>query len=83
MKRVSMLQGLAIASCLVGGPASAAAPEAEMPDDTFLEFLGDWESVDGEWIDPVGLADFEAEDKLADGGVSRAEKEGGEIEDES
>ncbi len=31
----------------------------EMPSIAFLEFLGEWETDDGEWIDPVELENEE------------------------
>ena len=50
---------------LVSAPALAQEPdqvrqaippeEAEMPSLELLEFLGDWETEDGEWIDPEEL----------------------------
>lgn len=83
MKRTRILQGLAIASWLVGVTGHAAQAEDEMPDDAFLEFLGGWESVEGEWIDPTALADLEAEGKLADSGIKSAEDVDEDDENES
>ena len=48
---------------LLSSPAFAQEPgqvresteESEMPSLEFLEFLGDWETEDGEWIDPEEL----------------------------
>jgi hypothetical protein len=48
---------------LLSAPAFAQEPEqarkkveeAETPSLEFLEFLGDWETDDGEWIDPEEL----------------------------
>ncbi len=50
---------------LLSSPALAQEPgqvrqaippeEAEMPSLELLEFLGDWEMEDGEWIDPEEL----------------------------
>jgi hypothetical protein len=42
--------------------------EAERPTLEFLEFLGDWETDDGEWIDPeelehIAIADQEYDDE--------------------
>ena len=31
--------------------------EEDAPDLALLEFLGDWEDADGEWIDPLQLLD--------------------------
>lgn len=68
MKRAWVLHGLAVAGWVAGAPAYAAQPDTEMPDDALLEFLGGAESVDGEWLDPLLLADLEAKNKLAEGG---------------
>ena len=57
---------------LLGSPAFAQEPEqvgteeSEMPSLELLEFLGDWETDDGEWIDPeeleqIALTDQEQE----------------------
>jgi hypothetical protein len=48
------------------GPADAAQENIETPSIEFLEFLGDWETDDGEWIDPeeleqIALTDQEQE----------------------
>ena len=37
------------------GPIRENIENAEMPSLEFLEFLGDWETDDGEWIDPEEL----------------------------
>lgn len=50
-------------SGLLSTPAFAQEPEqtrktseeSETPSLEFLEFLGDWETEDGEWIDPEEL----------------------------
>ena len=83
MKPVRMLQGLALAGCLAGTPAFSAQPEDEGPDDAFLEFLAGWEAVDGELIDPVALAELEADGKLADSGIRKPKDVGGDENDES
>lgn len=33
------------------------AQEEEQPSLEFLEFLGGWESRDGEWLDPIAIAE--------------------------
>ena len=43
--------------------------DAEMPSLELLEFLGDWETDDGEWIDPgalerIAIADQEQENEV-------------------
>jgi hypothetical protein len=60
---------------LLSAPAFAQAPgqvregseDSEMPSLELLEFLGDWETDDGEWIDPeeleqIALTDQEQEE---------------------
>ena len=46
--------------------SSMVYAENETVDDTttidFIEFLGDWETSDGEWVDPNELAVEEAEE---------------------
>lgn len=37
------------------GQAGDKSEDTEMPSLEFLEFLGDWETDDGEWIDPEEL----------------------------
>lgn len=62
-------------SGLLSSPAFAQEPEqarktseeSETPSLEFLEFLGDWETDDGEWIDPeeldkISLTDQEQEE---------------------
>lgn len=38
--------------------AHAAGDKDENPDQELLEFLGKWESVDGQWIDPGQVQDL-------------------------
>lgn len=48
---------------MLGSPAFAQQPdEAELPSLEFLEFLGDWETEDGEWIDPEELEEIALSD---------------------
>ena len=49
------------------GQAREKSEDTEMPSLEFLEFLGDWETEDGEWIDPeeleqIALTDQEQEE---------------------
>jgi len=37
------------------GKATKRQPEQEIPTLEFLEFLGEWETEDGQWIDPEAL----------------------------
>ena len=56
---------------LLSSPALAQEPEqdrksiedTEMPSLEFLEFLGDWETDDGEWIDPEELEQISLTDQ--------------------
>ncbi len=86
LKRVSAWRGWVVAGCLLAAPAHAAetaeTPEP-LPEDEFLEFLGDWEAVDGEWIDPVALAELESEGELVDTGIRQGQNLGGDDENES
>ena len=34
------------------------AQETELPSDELLDFLGQWEQVDGEWLDPTQLQEI-------------------------
>jgi hypothetical protein len=36
-------------------PLAASAAEDEQPSMELLEFLGSWETKDGEWLDPVSM----------------------------
>jgi len=52
------------------GEAREESENTEMPSLEFLEFLGDWETEDGEWIDPeeleqIALTDQEQENEDA------------------
>jgi len=38
-----------------------ARAEADAPDTELLEFLADWETADGQWIDPSSLEDSDGE----------------------
>jgi len=39
----------------------AAPPESDPPDTELLEFIGTFESSDGQWLDPLTLDDVPAE----------------------
>lgn len=43
------------ASAQEPGPVALPPEDSEMPSLELLEFLGDWETDDGEWIDPEEL----------------------------
>jgi len=34
-----------------------------LPSEELLEFLGEWETADGEWIDPQGIAQMDIPEK--------------------
>ncbi len=43
----------------MGVSAAAAPPEAmQVPDADFLEFLGNWHTGDGRWVDPFHAAEL-------------------------
>jgi len=69
------LWGAVLLAGLLSSPGFAQEPgqlregseESEMPSLELLEFLGDWETDDGEWIDPeeleqIALIDQEQEE---------------------
>ena len=58
---------LAILAWVFSGELGIAQEVNEPPDDALLEFLGEWESADGEWVDPLEFAEFE----LAEQGSER------------
>jgi len=67
-----LLLGLLSSQALAQEPGQVrqAVPpeEAERPTLEFLEFLGDWETDDGEWIDPeelehIAIVDQEYDDE--------------------
>ena len=39
--------------------AEEQTTKQELPSTDFLEFLGEWETEEGEWVDPVALEDDE------------------------
>jgi len=45
------------------GPVGLPPEETEMPSLELLEFLGDWETDDGEWIDPEELEQIAVADQ--------------------
>ncbi|MEM7283170.1 MAG: hypothetical protein AAF438_16255 [Pseudomonadota bacterium] len=49
---------LAVLALLFGSDVVLAQDQEDIPDDAFLEFLGEWES-DGEWVDPLEFEQFE------------------------
>ena len=49
---------LALTLCVCSAQAQAANEESE-PDMALLEFLGEWETEDGEWLDPTSLEDID------------------------
>jgi len=47
---------------LLSSPAYAEQ-EKEQPSEELLEFLGQWEKVDGKWLDPTQLQEISMLDK--------------------
>ncbi len=45
------------------GQVREGSENTEMPSLEFLEFLGDWETDDGEWIDPEELEQIALDDQ--------------------
>ena len=48
-------QAFGIVMMLFGG--GVQANEDELPSSEFLEFLGQWETTQGEWVDPQAFMD--------------------------
>jgi len=46
--------------CLLSATSQvmSAEQQTEFPDDELLDYLGRWEQVDGEWIDPMQLQEI-------------------------
>ncbi len=49
---------LVLTLCVFSVQAKALNEEQE-PDMELLEFLGEWETEDGEWLDPTSLEDID------------------------
>lgn len=86
LNRVKLLHGLAMLGCFAAAPAPGAEQDA-LPEDAFLEFLGGFETADGDWVDPMSLAGLDSSDAQfsesdAESG-SGEEETRGEDEDES
>jgi hypothetical protein len=43
---------------LINGQAMSAELKTELPDDDLLDYLGQWQQVDGEWVDPMQLQEI-------------------------
>lgn len=82
MKRAWMLQGLVVAGWVAGAPAFGAEHENDLPEDAFLEFLGGFEDADGEWVDPMSLAELDANADSAEGEARIKAEPDGEENDE-
>lgn len=48
---------LTLALLLAGNPLQAEQ-KTETPSDEMLDFLGEWERIDGEWMDPAQVEDI-------------------------
>lgn len=55
----SLVLTLLIASSALGADQDGGDEQADVPPLELLEFLGQWETDDGEWIDPQELEDPE------------------------
>lgn len=82
LRRFGLLRSLALAGCMATS-AGAAEDQASPPDDALLEFLGGFETADGEWVDPMTLAGLETEDKKTAGRDVNEDKVHGDEDDES
>lgn len=82
MKRARMLHGLAVLGCFATASALATEQDAP-PDDAFLEFLGGFETADGDWVDPMTLAGLDSSDEHSAERKSDAAETGEEDEDDS
>jgi len=54
---------LLIAALLLCHSSTYGEQQEEIPSDELLDFLGQWEKVDDEWIDPTQLQDISMLDK--------------------
>ena len=63
-----------VALCLVIAPPLAAdePPTAQAPSMSLLEFLGEWETAEGRWVDPL---EFEDPDPEAGNDKKQAEED--------
>ena len=59
----------------IGIAMPTAIGAEELPSMEFLEYLGEWETKDGEWIDPTMLADNEEMKPLEVDVVSTVEEQ--------
>lgn len=50
---------IALLAMLISSDVILAQESGEVPEDDFLEFLGEWESTDGSWVDPLEFAEYE------------------------
>ena len=71
--RSYLLVSLLLAGLLFIRPAQAEETsqerETEPPSAELLEFLADWETADGEWLDPMELVEETSEDEPPRKGV--------------
>lgn len=65
MKPAWFWQSLAVAGWFASAPALSADESSDPPEDAFLEFLGGFETADGEWVDPVALAELDTDERTA------------------
>lgn len=70
MNRTQVSKGLLLLLGLMVYGAGSAEDVTQKPSIELLEFLGDWETRDGEWLDPLQLLDeikAEAQQKQDEG----------------
>lgn len=51
-------QSLWFIGMLIIGVTATASDEMDTPSEAFLEFLGNWETAEGEWISPDEIAEM-------------------------
>ena len=62
-------RSLGLVLCLLSVTQADEHDDAELPSIEMLEFLGDWETVDGQWVPPTELEseiDSQIRDELSD-----------------
>ncbi|NNF51583.1 MAG: hypothetical protein HKN59_04010 [Gammaproteobacteria bacterium] len=82
MKPTSLLKGLAAAGCIAVGSVASAEQDV-LPEDAFLEFLGGFETADGDWVDPMSLAELDGDTDAEVKRESDDEEMRGDDEDET
>lgn len=75
-QRIAAAVGLCLGCVPILSPAGEEDGEPAQPDMELIEFLGTWETADGEWVDPMALKemDEEALRELKNSGEGAADK---------